>query len=161
MIEIRPATSADLPAIQDIFLAIMAAGETYTFPPTLSTPEIEAVWMGPGFSPYVACEEGTVLGSYTFHANHPGRGGHVANASYIVSEKARGKGVGRKLGEHSLVTAKAQGFQAMQFNIVVSTNTAAVSLWQSLGFNIIGTVPQAFQHPTLGLVDTYIMHRFL
>jgi L-amino acid N-acyltransferase YncA len=161
MLEIRPATQADLPQIYEIFVPIMTEGDTYTFSPELSLQDVQAIWMGTGYYAYVACENDMILGTYTFHSNHSGRGAHVANASYLVSKKARGKGIGRKLGEHSLIAAKEHGFKAMQFNIVVSTNEPAVRLWQSLGFQIVGTVPQAFDHATLGLVDTYIMHRFL
>ncbi len=98
---------------------------------------------------------------YKFHPNQPARGAHVVNASYMVKPGVLGKGIGRQMGEHSLLAAKQAGFLAMQFNIIVSTNRPAVHLWQSLGFNIIGTVPQAFNHSIHGLVNTYIMHRFL
>jgi L-amino acid N-acyltransferase YncA len=164
IMHIRPATPNDMPAIYEIFQSVTALGDTYTFSPDLSLPDVQALWIGPGYFPFVAEEDDRgrhILGTYTFHANQPGRGSHVANASYMVSEQARGKGIGRQLGEHSLIAAKAQGFLAMQFNIVVSTNAPAVRLWQSLGFNIVGTVPQAFNHAQLGLVDIYVMHRFL
>jgi L-amino acid N-acyltransferase YncA len=160
-LQIRPAQPQDFPQIHELFKSVMAEGDSYTFPPDMSPEAVQAAWMGPGYFAYVACEDDLVLGTYTFHVNHPGRGSHVANASYLVSKKARGKGLGKKLGEHSLITAKEHGFQAMQFNIVVSTNEPAVRLWLSLGFAIVGTVPQAFQHPRLGLVDIYVMHRFL
>lgn len=161
MLSIRPAVQEDMPRIYEIFVSTMEEGDSYTFFPDMSISEVQAIWMGPGYYAYVAYEDEALLGTYTFHANHPGRGAHVANASYLVSQKARGKGIGKKLGEHSLITAKEQGFKAMQFNIVVSTNEPAVRLWRSLGFDIVGTVPQAFQHADLGLVDIYVMHRFL
>lgn len=161
MLEIRPANAEDFSQIYALFQKVVEKGDSYAFFPGMSPEDFRAVWTTAGYFPFVACENGEVLGSYTFHANHPGRGSHVANASYMVSEKARGKGIGRKLGEHSLLTAKEHDFKAMQFNIVVSSNEPAVCLWRSLGFEIIGTVPKGFEHPDLGLVDTYIMHRFL
>ncbi len=151
----------DLDAIYDIFQAVVAKGDSYTFPEGMTREEVYTLWMGPGNFAYVACEGKAIVGSYTFHANQPGRGSHVANAAYMVKPGVQGKGIGKILGEHSLVTAKAQGFQAMQFNIVVSTNEPAVRLWTSLGFRVIGTTPKAFNHQTRGLVDAFIMHRFL
>ena len=93
--------------------------------------------------------------------NYHGRGSHVANATYMVKSEWRGRGIGRKLGEHSLAAARELGYLAMQFNAVVSSNEVAVKLWQRLGFSIIGTVPKGFQEARMGLVDLYIMHRFL
>jgi L-amino acid N-acyltransferase YncA len=117
--------------------------------------------MGPEGETYVAEENGTILGAYIIKPNHPGLASHVANASYIVSTDARGKGVGKLMGEHSIQQAKQSGYLAMQFNIVVSTNQPAVTLWQKLGFTIIGTTPKGFKHRQLGFVDTYIMYRSL
>src|SRR5207248_134381 len=91
--------------------------------------------------------------------NHPGRGAHVATASYMVAPAARGLKVGRRLGEHSLEEARRLGFRAIQFNCVVRTNEPAVRLWKSLGFEIVGTLPEAFDHPTHGYVDAFVMHR--
>jgi ribosomal protein S18 acetylase RimI-like enzyme len=98
---------------------------------------------------------------YKLGPNQVGRGAHVANASYMVSPAAQGVGVGRLLGEHSLAEARRQGYLAMQFNYVVSTNTAAVKLWKKLGFSIVGTLPKAFRHTRLGYVDAYVMYQLL
>lgn len=160
-IEIRPARSDDMPAIDRIFRAVVRRGDTFAFAEGMTEAEVRDLWMGPGCHAFVACRDEEVLGSYTFHPNQPGRGSHVANAAYIVDEAARGQGIGRMLGAHSLIAAKEAGFAAMQFNIVVSTNEPAVRLWQGLGFRILGTTPRAFEHPALGQVDAHIMHRFL
>ncbi|MFT3792115.1 MAG: GNAT family N-acetyltransferase [Rudaea sp.] len=110
---------------------------------------------------FVALAVDQPAGCYMLKPNQPGLGSHVANAGYMVAAHARGRGLAGKLCEHSLATARAAGFLAMQFNFVVSTNEVAVKLWQKYGFRIVGTVPQGFRHAALGLVDTYVMHRFL
>lgn len=107
----------------------------------------------------VAVEDGRVLGAAKIIPNQQGNGAHVANGSFMVAPEARGRGVARALGEAALVFARAAGFKAMQFNAVVETNTVAVALWEKLGFRIVGTVPDAFDHPTHGLVGLHIMYR--
>ena len=118
-------------------------------------------FMGPGISSWVAEIDGEILGMYKLIANRRDRGSHVANASFMVDPAAQGKGLGRAMGEHCLAQATQAGYQAMQFNFVVSTNTAAVELWKKLGFSIVGTLPKVFNHARLGLVDASVMHRFL
>jgi L-amino acid N-acyltransferase YncA len=160
-IQIRPATSADFEAIWSIFQAHVAGGETYPFEPDTSREEAQAYWFGPGVTTRVAVLGERVLGMYQVVPNRIGRGDHVANASYMVSPAAQGAGIGRQLGEHSLAEARRQGYLAMQFNYVVSTNTAAVMLWKKLGFSIVGTLPKAFRHRRLGYVDAYVMYQLL
>ena len=169
---IREANADDWPAIHPVFAAVVAEGRTYAYPDGLSSAQARALWMGQG-RVVVAIEEDKdggpadagagsgALGTATMGPNRPGRGAHVATASFIVSGQARGRGVGRALGEHMLAWATAEGFRAVQFNAVVETNTAAVALWRSLGFTVIGTVPEAFDHPEQGLVGLHVMHRFL
>jgi L-amino acid N-acyltransferase YncA len=157
---IRPATDADWPSILPFFTAIVDAGETYAYPSGLSSDEGKALWLGQHHV-VVAEEDGRVLGSATMGPNRPGRGSHVGTASFMVDETARGRGVGRALGEHVLVWSREAGFRAVQFNAVVETNTGAVRLWRSLGFRIIGTVPEAFDSRTHGLVGLHVMHRYL
>ena len=158
---IRPATQADAADIWRIFQAVVAPGDTYAF--TAATTEREAVayFLGPGITSFVAAEGERVIGMYKLIANRIGRGSHVSNASFMVDPAAHGRGIGRALGEHCLDEARRQGYLAMQFNFVVSTNAAGVSLWKKLGFQIVGTLPKAFRHATLGDVDAYVMHRFL
>lgn len=160
-IQIRPATSADIDAMWTIFSAHVSAGETYPFELDTTREAVQAYWLGHGATCRVAALGERVLGMYRLVPNQPGRGRHVANASYMVSPAAQGVGIGRLLGEHSLVEARSQGYLAMQFNYVVSTNTAAIMLWKKLGFSIVGTLPKAFRHKRLGHVDAYVMYQLL
>lgn len=161
-VQIRPYEDADWPAVWSIFHEIVVAGETYTYDAGLSTAEARAVWVEPPpWHTVVASDGGQILGTAKIGPNRPGRGAHVATASFMVASAARGRGVGRALGEYALAWARQHGYAAMQFNAVVESNTAAVALWQALGFRIIGTVPEAFAHPTRGRVGLHIMHRFL
>lgn len=161
MLEIRRATDADFDGLWEVFHEVVSGGDTYTYDPATTKEEARALWMGEGKATYVAILDGEVVGTYLLKANQPGLGSHVANAGYMVRRSAAGRGVGRAMCEHSLEEARQQGFQAMQFNAVVSTNAPAVALWQKMGFRIVGTVPKAFRHSRAGLVDLYVMHRFL
>ena len=158
---IRRASAADATSIWKIFQAVVAPGDTYTFTAETTEPEAVAYFLDPGIASFVAEDDGQVIGMYKLIPNRLGRGSHVANASFMVDPAAQGKGAGRALGEHCLEEARRQGYDAMQFNFVVSTNAAGVALWKKLGFNIVGTLPKAFRHATLGDVDAYVMHRFL
>jgi L-amino acid N-acyltransferase YncA len=158
---IRQATEEDFEALWLIFRAVIATGSTYVFAPETSREDAFAYWFGPGVSSYVAEDEGRVIGMYKIVANQRDLGSHVANASYMVDPTYAGRGAGKAMGLHSLVEARKAGFLAMQFNLVVSTNGAAVALWQKIGFSIVGTLPKAFRHQELGYVDAYVMYRFL
>lgn len=159
---IRPFAESDWPAVWAIIQRVVAAGETYAYDPAWTAEQARAVWVEPppGMT-VVACDGPRVLGTAKMGPNRPGPGAHVATASFMVAEEARGQGVGRALGEYALAWAREQGYAAMQFNAVVETNTAAVRLWQALGFHIIGTVPEAFQRPTGERVGLHIMHQRL
>ena len=161
MPQIRQATAVDSDAIWDIFHSVVVTGDTYTFDPDISREEAHAYWLHPSNWCYVAEREGNVVGTYILKANQPGLGSHVANAAFMVSPQARGFGVGRSMGEHSLSEARRLGFLAMQFNFVVSTNESAVGLWHQLGFKIVGTLPGVFRHSQKGFVDAYVMFRSL
>lgn len=160
---IRQARLEDFEEIYDIFQRVLHKGDTYSYTPQEMTPERSmAYWISaPGTHCYVADVEGKVAGMAALRPNRTDRGSHVANASFIVNENYRGRGIAKALGEHVLKEAKAMGYQAMQYNFVVSTNEVAVKLWKSLGFAIVGILPKGFQHASNGLVDVYIMHRFL
>jgi len=160
-VTIRRATHDDAAAIWRIFQAVVAPGDTYSFTADTSERDAVAYFLGPGITCFVAEDEGRVVGMYKLIPNRIGRGSHVSNASFMVDPSAHGRGIGRALGEHCLDEARRQGYEAMQFNFVVSTNTAGVALWKKLGFDIIGTLPKAFDHARLGKVDAYVMHRFL
>lgn len=159
--EIRRAELSDWDAIWEIWHAVVVDGTTFVYAPNTSKEEAFALWMRSPAVTYVAVEGAQIVGSYLIKPNQPGLGSHVANAGFIVAEAHFGKGIGRAMGLHALEEARCAGFQAMQFNFVVSTNTRAVALWQSLGFGIVGTVPQAYRHRTLGFVDILIMHLLL
>jgi L-amino acid N-acyltransferase YncA len=159
--KIRPATETDSDAIWSIFHAVIAPGDTYAFDPGMSRQDALAYWFQAGTWTYVVERNGSVVGTYIIRPNQPGLGSHVANAAFMVSLQARGMGVGRKMGEHCLEEARRLGFQGMQFNFVVSTNQAAIRLWESLGFEIVATLPGSFRHSAKGFVDVYIMFRRL
>jgi ribosomal protein S18 acetylase RimI-like enzyme len=162
---IRPATAGDAAAIWRILEPTIRAGETYALPRELSEADALAYWMGPGRDTFVAEEPdgrgARVVGTYVMRANQAGGGSHVANCGYMTAAEASGRGVARRMCEHSLEQARRSGFRAMQFNFVVSTNERAVRLWQALGFQILARLPLAFLHPRHGYVDALVMHRSL
>jgi L-amino acid N-acyltransferase YncA len=159
---IRAATDGDWPGIWPFLGPVLAAGETYTYPQDISQAEARAAWLLPEpWHVLVAEHHGRILGIVKYGPNQPGRGAHVANASFVVDPAAAGRGVGRALAERVLVDAPAHGFRAMQFNAVVAANSGAIRLWESLGFRILATIPEAFDHPTAGLVGLHVMHRQL
>jgi L-amino acid N-acyltransferase YncA len=159
---IRPARSDDWPRIWPIYAQIVAAGETYAYPEPPDLEIARSLWMEqpPGHT-VVALADDVVVGTAKMGPNRLGRGAHVATASYMVDPAHQGQGVGRALGEYALQWARKAGYHSMQFNAVVETNTAAVRLWQALGFQILTTVPEAFNHPRHGLVGLHIMYQRL
>lgn len=161
--QIRTATEADWPAIWPFFRAIVAAGESYAYPLDLTSRAAQDLWLepAPGHAVVAVDDDGAVMGTAKTGPNRPGRGSHVATASFMVNPAYERRGVGRALGEYVLAWAAQAGYRSMQFNAVVETNTAAVALWRSLGFEIIGTVPEAFDHPVHGLVGLHVMWRRL
>jgi len=158
---IRAIDAAEFPIVWPLFRSVIAAGDTYSYPPDMSLADARTLWTTQPARPFVAERDGRVLGCYLLKPNQPGLGDHVANASYMVAAEARGQGVASAMCEHSLQQARRAGFNAMQFNFVVASNTTAVRLWQRHGFDIVGRVPAAFRHATLGPTDIYIMHRLL
>jgi L-amino acid N-acyltransferase YncA len=158
---IRPATPADAAAIWGIIEPVCRAGETYTLPRDLEEADAIAYWCGATHETFVAVEDGRILGTYYLRANQAGGGDHVANCGYMTATAAEGRGIARRMLEHSLIRAKARGFRAMQFNFVVSSNQRAVDTWKAYGFETVGRLPAAFDHPTLGFVDALVMHKVL
>lgn len=158
---IRAANAADWPAIWPILEAVVRPGEVYAVDRDISEDQGRAYWFSPSQEVFVAEADGEVLGSYYMRPNQAGGGSHVANCGYMTAPAAQGRGVARAMGLHSLEHARSRGYRAMQFNIVVSTNVRAVRLWESLGFSVVGRLPGAFAHPTLGDVDALVMFQTL
>ena len=161
MSEIRKAIDSDKPAIWQIIKAVIAGGDTYVFSPDASEGEMMAYWFTPDKHNYVAILDGEVVATFWLRANQPGLGKHVGNAAYIVFPQAAGKGIGKQIALWSLDEAWRLGFTAMQFNFVVKSNVVAVKLWQKIGFDIIGEIPNAMYHNQNGLTNAYIMYRNL
>jgi GNAT superfamily N-acetyltransferase len=159
LIEIRPYRPEDEDALWRALQEVVSKGEAFATPPDMSREDAIAFWFAKDSEVFTATLDGEPAGSYYLRANQMGGGAHVANCGYLVQESARGKGIARLMGEHSIATAKDRGYRTMQFNFVVSTNESAVHLWQSLGFAIVGTLPGTFHHPRLGYVDSYVMMR--
>ena len=158
---IRPATLDDEQAIWRIIGPTIRAGETYALDRDMSEMDALVYWMGPDRDTFVAEEQGRVVGTYFLRANQAGGGAHVANCGYMTDQAVSGRGIARRMCEHSLEHARSLGYRAMQFNFVVSTNERAVGLWKSLGFEVVGRLPLAFCHPTQGYVDALVMFRSL
>jgi len=158
---LREATPEDFERIWPIFREIAAAGETYAYPRDISKEEAYEVWMVAPRKTFVVEEEGAILGTYYIKSNQAGPGDHVCNCGYMVAAAARGRGLASALCEHSQEVARALGYQAMQFNLVVTSNEGAVRLWSRLGFATVGRLPKAFRHPTRGHVDALVMYKWL
>ena len=159
---IRDATDGDWPGIWAFLSEIVRAGDTYTWPTDVSEAEARTRWMVTApWRVVVAVDDDAIVGTAKFGPNLDGPGAHVANASFMVNPKRAGSGVGRALGEYVVAEARHAGFRAIQFNAVVETNTRATALWQSLGFEVLTTIPEAFEHPTDGYVGLHVMYRRL
>ncbi len=162
MINIRLYQASDWPAVWRIMEPVFRTGETYAFPRDISEEEAHKAWISLPKVTYVAVDDNDIIqGTYYIKKNQPGQGDHICNCGYIVSERARKQGIASMMCEHSQREAVALGFRAMQYNLVVSTNSGAVRLWKKLGFDVIGTIPEAFHHPTQGYVDAFVMYKRL
>ena len=158
---IRAARDRDVETVWRILEPMIRRGDSYALPRDMSKEEALAYWFTPKNEVYVWEQERVVLGTYFLRANQRGGGAHVANCGYVTAVGAEGRGIARAMCLHSLERAAQQGFRAMQFNFVVSTNQRAMELWKSLGFEVVGRLPQAFQHPEHGFVDALVMYRTL
>lgn len=159
---IRPYAEADWAQIYPFFSVIVADGRTYAYPEGLSSDEARSLWVAtPPGATSVAVHDGKVVGSVRMGPNRPGRGAHIATASFMVDPAARGLGIGRALGDSMIDWARQAGYKGIQFNAVVETNTGAVRLWTSLGFEILATVPEAFDDRLNGLVGLHVMFKRL
>lgn len=158
---IRKAKKTDLDQIWKIIHTVIAKGDTYVFAPDSTKEKMLDFWCGDNKHTFVAVLDGEIVGTFFMQDNFPDLGSHVANAGYITSPEHSGKGIGNLMGEFSLEEAKRLGYKAMQFNMVVKTNENAIRLWQKLGFEIKGKIPEAFNHKEKGLTDAYIIWRKL
>jgi len=158
---IREATKDDFEAIWPIFHEIVAAGETYAYSTDTTKEQARKIWMDKPRKTYVFEEDENILGTYFLITNQTGPGSHVCNCGYMVSPKARGRGLATSMCEHSQKEAKELGYKAMQFNFVASSNDGAVRLWNKLDFETVGRLPKAFNHPIKGYVDALVMYKWL
>lgn len=161
MLEIRRAAEADEPEVWEIIKAVIRSGDTYVFAPDSPPEKMLAYWFAPDKKTYVALLDNKIVGTFFLKDNQPDLGSHIANAGYMVAPAAAGKRVGKTMAEFSLEEARNLGYRAMQFNFVVKTNEVAVRLWLSLGFEIIGEIPEAFAHREKGLTNALVMYRKL
>jgi len=161
MKNIREALKEDFDQIWKIFNQIVSAGETYAIRRNTNKKEAYKIWIEQPQITYVCVENKKVLGTYYLKKNHGGGGGHVCNCGYMVDVEAEGKGLGTMMCEHSQIIARELGYKAMQFNLVLVSNKEAVSLWTKLGFDTVGKIPKAFDHPKFGYVDALIMYKWL
>jgi len=159
--EIRDATASDFESIWLIFSDIVSAGTTYAYPVDTTKEQAKNLWMDAPRKTFVIESEGQILGTYYIKTNQDGPGAHVCNCGYMVSSKARGKGLATAMCEHSQKTALQLGYKAMQFNFVASTNQGAIKLWNKLGFETVGCLPKAFNHPDQGYIDAFVMFKWL
>ncbi len=161
MLEIREAGPSDFDQLWPIIEPIVHAGETYPYATDTNRANAYRLWMELPAATYIATEGGMAVGTYYLKPNQPALGAHVCNAGYMVHAQARGRGIGRALCRHSIAEAQRLGFEAMQFNLVVCTNHGAIKLYRDLGFEVVGTLPKAFNHARDGLVDALVMYRWL
>ena len=158
---IREAVKEDFDSIWPIFREIVKAGETYAYAAGTTKELAFKIWIEAPRKTYVFEEDGNILGTYFLKTNQAGPGSHVCNCGYMVSSSARGRGLATAMCEHSQNVAKALGYKAMQFNFVASNNQGAVRLWGKLGFETVGRLPKAFNHPASGYVDALVMYKWL
>ena len=162
MPQIRQLFDADWPKTWEMIEPVFRAGDTFPYPSDLTMDDAFDIWVSDPAKTFLAVDgAGSVVGTYYLKANQPGQGSHVCTCGYIVSPAARGVGVASAMCQHSQREAIAEGYRAMQYNLVVATNTNALRLWQKLGFDIVGTLPGAFDHPKLGYVDAHVMYKQL
>jgi L-amino acid N-acyltransferase YncA len=158
---IREATKEDWSSIWPIFNEIVSVGETYAYELDTTNEQAKKIWLDAPRKTYVFEENNEVLGTYYLKTNQAGPGNHVCNCGYMVSNLARGRGLATLMCEHSQSVAIELGYKAMQYNFVAASNDGAVRLWSKLGFEIVGRLPKAFNHPQKGYLDALVMYKWL
>lgn len=161
MLQIKKAAPGDEDGLWQILEPVIRAGDTYDFSPQTSRDEALRAWLSPANVCYVAEDSDGLVGTYVLHPNRNGAGSHVSNCGYMTASHAYGRGIGTAMCAHSLEEARAAGYRAMQFNFVLASNLRAVELWQRMGFQIVGRVPEAFLHPVQGYIDALVMYQRL
>jgi L-amino acid N-acyltransferase YncA len=158
---IRLYDAQDWAQVWGVLEPVFRLGQTYAFPPEISEGEAHKAWVEAPRNTYVAEVDGQVVGTYTIKPNQPGQGAHVCNCGYVVAGNQRGRGIAAQMCQHSLMEALSLGFKAMQYNLVVASNADAFHLWQKMGFEVVGRLPKAFNHPQLGYVDALVLYQWL
>jgi len=157
----RPSQSKDEDGIWEIIKEVISSGDTYVFSPNSSKEKMLTYWFADHIHTYTVIRSDQIVGTFIIKDNHPDLGSHIANASYMISPKHQGMGLGRQMAENSLIIAKELGYRAMQFNIVVKSNERALKLWDKMGFKVVGEVPEAFKHPKKGYANALILWKKL
>ncbi|SCL46267.1 Ribosomal protein S18 acetylase RimI [Micromonospora citrea] len=157
---IREFQEPDWAQVWPIVAEVVRARETFVYDPEMTAEQAYDTWVeaAPGRT-VVAVDGERVLGTAKMGTNRPGPGSHVATASFMVAREARCRGVGTALCRHAVGWARERGYAGMQFNAVVESNASAVELYRREGFAVVGTVPGAFAHPTLGRVGLHVMYQ--
>ena len=158
---IRKAIKRDIDAVWEIFHEVIKTGDTYVFDPKMLKCDLNKHWFASYMHTYVLESNKKISGTYILKPNQIDLGSHIANGSYMVHPNAQRKGFGEAMCVHSIEEAKKLGFKAIQFNMIVSTNKPAIKLWNKMGFEIVGTIPDGFNHLTEGYIDAYIMYKKL
>jgi len=158
---IREATEEDIENIWPIFNEIVSLGDTYAYPKDTTKNEALNIWLTSPQKTFIFEEKNQVLGTYYLKTNQAGPGNHVCNCGYMVSSRARGRGLATTMCKHSQEVAIKLGYKAMQFNFVASSNLVAIHLWNKLGFKTVGHLPKAFKHPSQGYIDALVMYKWL
>ncbi len=158
-IEIREYASEDLPAMREVWNEVVRSGSTFPQTDPLGAEEAAEFFAAQTYSAVAEeTDTGRVLGLYILHPNNVGRCGHVANASFAVAGKSRGRRIGEKLVSDCLDQSASHGFRILQFNAVVASNVCAHHLYERLGFQVLGTLPGGFRHDDGSYEDTVLYY---
>ena len=153
--------------VRALLNVVIVEGKTYPQKQPLSQVEFSTYWLSKdAFVVRTSVQDAThkpkeILGAFYLKPNFPGRCCHICNAGFIVQPGFGGQGIGRFMGEAMLLIAANLGYEAVMFNLVFETNIPSITLWQSLGFEIIGRIPRAAKLGDQQIIDALIMYRAL
>lgn len=159
--QVRAITKDDHDVLWSMLEPVFRAGDTYAINPDISKADAIRYWISADAGSYFIEDESGVLGTYYLKTNAAGGGSHVCNCGFITSRDSGGKGVARNMLDDALARAKTVGYKAMQFNFVLANNTRAIDIWQRAGFDTVGQLPNAFDHPQDGMIDALVMFKTL